>query len=242
MAMHWDPSGNRPRAGSNQPYRNRSTNQSYGGQRGSFHENPHQVALRNVPRISEHNYVPLDGYHQFTSDRRQSARGGRPLESIQRQPPVSKDPVYVLDPQKSLMSLHKEAFGVEGSNYIRPSPVYSSQRPQNVSFQGRNSLDRREDMPYANHAFIMSNDARFHHYGRLNPVDGGDRSMPREHFKHTARKISWPESDFNKVRTIYVTGFLVEASSGHYLEKLFSECGEIIDISVIDEKFYAFIT
>jgi len=66
--------------------------------------------------------------------------------------------------------------------------------------------------------------------------------MPREHFKHIARKISWPESDFNKVRTVYVTGFLVEASPGHYLEKLFSDCGEIINISVVYEKFCAFIT
>lgn len=242
MAMYWKPSGNQPRGGFNPLYRTRNTHQSYGGQRGSFHENPHQLALRNVPKIAENQCVALDGYHQCANDRRQSARGGRPLESIRRQPPVSKNPVYVLDPQKSLMSLHKEAFGVEGSNYIRKSPIYSSQRPQNVSFQRRNSQDRREDMQYANHKFLMSNDARFHHNGRINPVDGCAISMPKEHFKHIARKISWPESDFNNVRTVYVTGFPVEASSGHHLEKLFSECGEIINISVIDEKFCAFIT
>jgi hypothetical protein len=242
MAMYWDPSDNQPRASSNLPYHSRNTNQSYGGQRGSFHENQHQLAQKNVLRITENHYIPLDGYHQFTNERRQSARGGRPLESTQRQPPVSKDPVYVLDPQKSLMSLHKEAFGVEGSNYIRTSPIYSSQRPQSISFQGRSSQDRRENMQYANHTFIISNDTKFCYNGRFNHVDGGARSMPREHFKHTARKISWPESDLNKVRSVYVTGFHVEASSRRYLEKLFSECGEIIDISVIDEKFCAFIT
>ena len=44
------------------------------------------------------------------------------------------------------------------------------------------------------------------------------------------------------VRTVYVTGFPVEASSGYHLEKLFSECGEIATVSVTDEKSYAFIT
>jgi hypothetical protein len=97
-------------------------------------------------------------------------------------------------------------------------------------------------MQHANHTFIMSNDARFNHNGRFSSVDGGTRSMQREHLKHNARKISWPESDFNKVRTVYVTGFLMEASPGHYLDKLFSECGEIINISVVNEKFCAFIT
>jgi hypothetical protein len=242
MAKHWELSGNQPRTGPNPPYRNRNTHQSYLGQRRSFHENPHQVLLRNVPRIAENHYVPLDGFHQLANERRQSARGRRPLESIQRQPPVSNDPVYVLDPQKSLTSLHKEAFGVESSNYIRTSPRYSSQRPQSVSFQRQNSQDHREGMQYANHTFILSNDARFHLNGRINPVAGGVQSMPREHFRHIARKISLPESNFNNLRTVYVTGFLVEASSGHHLEKLFSECGEIINISVIDEKFCTFIT
>jgi hypothetical protein len=240
--MQWEPSRNQTRADSNPPYRYRNTNHSYEEQRGSLYENPHKVALRNIPRIAENHYVPLDDYQQFANDRRQSARGGRPLESIQRQPSVPNDPVYVLNPHKSLMSLHKEAFGVDGSNYIRMSPIYSSKRPRNVGFQRRSSQDRRGDMQYANHTFIISNDARFRDNGIFHPLDGSARSIPREHFKHIARKISWPESDFNKVRTVYVTGFLVEASAGHYLEKLFSDCGEIINVNVVDEKFCAFIT
>jgi hypothetical protein len=242
MAIHWEPSGDQARAGSDPPYRNRNTSQLVGGPWGLFTENPHQVTIRNVPRIAENHYVPLDGYHKFMTNRRQSARGGRPLGSFPRQPPVPKGPVYVLDPKKSLVTLHTEAFGVEGVNYTRTSPVYASQRTQNVSFQRRNSRGRREDMQYANHTFVMSNDARFHRDGRFNPVDSGAHSMPREHFKHTARKISWPESDFNKVRSVFVTGFLVETSAEHYLENLFSECGEITNVSVFDEKFYAFIT
>ncbi len=200
------------------------------------------MALSNGLSIAESHYVPPEGYYNSTNDRRQSARGGHPHGPVQRQPSLSKDPVYVLDPQKSLMSLHKEAFGVQGRNYTRTSPVYPSQRPQSINFQGRNSQDRREEMQYFNNTIIMSNDARFHHDGRFNPINGSTRSIPRENFKHAARKISWPESDFNKVRTVYINGFPTEQSSRFYLEKLFSECGEIINVSVFDEKFFAFIT
>jgi hypothetical protein len=240
MALLLEPSESKARAVPILPYCNRNTSQSYGGHGGSFHETSHEAVPRNGPTFADNHYTPPDCYYQFTTDRRQSA--GHSHGSLQRQISLPKDPVYVLDSQKSLVSLHKEAFGVQGGNYTRRSPSYSSQRPQNINFQGRNPQDRREDLHYPNQTVIMSNDARFYYERRFGPVDGGARSMPRETFKHTSRKISWPESDFNKVRTVHVTGFPVEPSLGYYLEKLFSECGEVTTVSVADERSYAFIT
>lgn len=221
------------------PYRN---SQSYRTYRGSFHETSHPAAPRNCPDSAENHYVLPDGYDHFTTDRRQSTHAGHSHRSLRRQLSMSKDPVYMLNPQRSLMSLHKEAFGVQGGIFTRTSPGHSSQQPQSIKVRGRNSQGYQEELHYLNQRVMVSNDARSHYVGRLNPAQGNARLSPLEGFKPTSRKTSWPESEFSKVRTVFVTGFPIEAASTCYLERLFSECGEITTISVIEERFYAFIT
>jgi hypothetical protein len=239
MALHLEPGESKTRAGSISQYRNSKPYRIHGE---SFHKTPYPVAPKNGPNTVDNHYIPPDGYYQVTTDQRRGAHAGNSYEYLQRQPSFSKDPVYMLNPPKTLMSLHKEAFGVQSGNYARTSPSYSAQLSQNVSIHGGNSQDRREDLQSPNQIIIVSNDARLHCNGRFNSIDGGTRSKTRESFKQSSRKISWPESDFNKIRTVYVDGFPIEASSGYHLEKLFSECGEVTVVSVIDEKSYAFIT
>lgn len=200
----------------------------------------HQVALRNVTPIAENQYVPPVGQHQYPIDRRQSIRGVRPSASFQSHPFGLKDPVYVLDPQKSQVSLHNEVVGGDDLSNVRSLPMYSSQWPPNATLLGRNSQEIRGNMQNANNSFTASNDARLHYDNKVSRLDSGAPAMPW-HAKHTARKVSWQDSDFNKGHAVYVAGFPMEDSTRDKLEELFSECGDIFHVKVLAEKSCAFI-
>lgn len=242
METHREPNSRRVMAGSNPYFRNRSTTQYYPGYRRPTNDSSHQVALKKAAGVTETNFVPRDSRHQLLIDQQQSVRGARPLGTFHRQHHGFKGPVYILDTQKSYVSLQNEVVGVERPNSVRSFSMYPSQPSWNANFPERNPQDVPRDTQYPSTSFGMSNHIRSHYDDRFSRPDGGIQTMSSRHSKHTSRRISWPENDFNRTNTVFVVGFPMGGTVGNWLEKLFSECGDITNVNVLHEKYCAFIT
>jgi hypothetical protein len=207
-----------------------------------MNDSSHPVAQRNITAVTETHFIPPVGRHQFPGDRRQSIRIVRPSGSFQGHPLGFKDPVYVLDPQKPHGSPQNDIVGLDSSRRVQSIPTYPSQWLQNANFEGQNSRDVRGDLQNANTTYVVSNDARLHYDNRPSRPECGAPTTIPWHPKHTARKVSWQEKGSNRDNTVFVAGFLVESPARQWLEELFSVCGDIIHLHVLDLKPCAFIT
>jgi hypothetical protein len=199
-----------------------------------------QVAQRIVTAVAENNFAEPIGRNQYALERQQSTHIAHPSGPFQEYTPGSKDPIYVLDPQKPHASPDNEAVVLDGSSNARPLPMYRSPWPHNANLEGRNPQDARDGMQTANTRFVVSNDARLHYDHRHNRPECGASAIPW-HPRHTARKASWQDSDPKRDNTIFVAGFPFEGSPSHWLVGLFSSCGVIINIHIISLKRCAFI-
>jgi hypothetical protein len=240
MAQHLGYDETQARISYRHQYRNRNSSQSSAKLRGSANEKPYHQVSRKDSNIAGNLYFLPKSFPHFNNDQSQNPHGNYSPAYVHKRYFTPKEPVYFLNPQKSLLNLHKEAFGVQGGDF-RISQVYPTQSLQNASLQVLQPYENREYAQYSNYTFPFSNDGRSHYDKRSFAFGGSARSIPQNYFKQSAHRNSWPDSNFNKVRDIVVVGFPIETSSENSLEKLFSECGEIISVNVVDEKFCAFI-